>query len=110
MKKLGWLEGEQLFSFLFFVCVCGGGVYSLNGNKCHENYSVSEFHLKTGTTVIIFKMLSKAGTGLMLLSYADTQSKQTIYIPQLSHFSNLVEFVLLNMFSCKKLRAYFIRI
>ncbi len=56
--------------------------------------------------MIIFKMLSKAGAGLMLLSYADTQSKQTIYIPQLLHFSNLVEFAWLNMFSCKMLRAY----
>ncbi len=46
----------------------------------------------------------------MLLGYADTQSKQAIYIPQLSHFSNLVEFALLNMYSCKMLKAYLIRI
>lgn len=66
---------------------------------------------KKGIATIVFKMLSKAGTGLMVLSHADTQSKQAIYIPQLqSHFSNLVEFVLLNMYSCKMLRAYLNRI
>lgn len=36
--------------------------------------------------MIIFKMISKAEMGLMLHSYADTQSKQAIYIPQLSRF------------------------
>lgn len=62
--------------------------------------------------MIIFKMISKAEMGLMLHSYADTQSKQAIYIPQLSRFffSNPVEFALLNMYSCKMLSAYLIRI